>query len=407
MSIETIQKKKVGDLELPFDVVSNVAIDNAVVQDSSKLVTGGAVYSALEDLSVAIMDNYANNTNTGSPALFKSMRMSNLFDFDPNVLSGNIPIVNSQPTQNVVSVKLTDVIENPTDADFQANEKMLSSYSGPLDGVDYTTSRFFRIPSLVRMNSGRLVASFDIRWQSSKDISQTGLNDQATGISYSDDDGYTWSQPRIAIQWTYPKYTSSKLSGYQSGVSDPGLVYDEEHDVLMLFSVGGRGFQNIASAPLSEKYGLESFARQQLVFSWSKDGGETWADPISLNSKVFDDASMATQNWASTYKYLFSCCSPGLTLRRQSDETKNGLIILPIQLHTMTASTTSANANIRTSHLVIRPQYSNSNSVTGLSAYFLGGMTPHSLTGDKCGGADEGQWCDGPNGELVRTGQAT
>lgn len=75
--------------------MSNVAIDNAVVQDSSKLVTGGAVYSALEDLSVAIMDNYANNTNTGSPALFKSMRMSNLFDFDPNVLSGNIPIVNS------------------------------------------------------------------------------------------------------------------------------------------------------------------------------------------------------------------------------------------------------------------------------------------------------------------------
>lgn len=44
-------------------------------------------------------------------------------------------------------------------------------------GYSTAGSQYFRIPSIVKLNNGRRLAIFDIRWQSPKDIGKTEYND--------------------------------------------------------------------------------------------------------------------------------------------------------------------------------------------------------------------------------------
>lgn len=67
-------------------------------------------------------------------------------------------------------------------------------------------SEYFRIPSIVKLNSGRRMAIYDIKWKSHEDIGKTTYNDQCIGMSYSDDNGKTWTKPKAIIDWFYPTY---------------------------------------------------------------------------------------------------------------------------------------------------------------------------------------------------------
>lgn len=98
--------------------------------------------------------------------------MTDIFTFNPDYLSGSIPINGSLSSHNVVSCNpYPSTIQNPTESDYTSFEHLMLNYTGYAnDGSDYSRSRYFRIPSIIRTNSNRLIASFDIRWQSSKDI---------------------------------------------------------------------------------------------------------------------------------------------------------------------------------------------------------------------------------------------
>lgn len=130
---------------------------------------------------------------------------------------------------------------------------------------------------------------------------------------YSDDRGKTWSNPKAIVDWFYPVY-SPETPGvkYQCGVSDPGIVYDEENNVVMVFALGGYGYVNRFSQKTEDVTAVE---RQQLVFTYSKDDGATWSEPITVNDKIFD-ADGTGRSWAQQYAYLFSTCTAGLTLKR-------------------------------------------------------------------------------------------
>ena len=75
---------------------------------------------------------------------------------------------------------------------------------------------------------------------------------------YSDDRGKTWSNPKAIVDWFYPTY-SPETPGvkYQCGVSDPGILYDEENNVVMVFALGGYGYTNRYSQKTEDVLAVE------------------------------------------------------------------------------------------------------------------------------------------------------
>ena len=103
-------------------------------------------------------------------------------------------------------------------------------------------------------------------------------------------------------------------------------MYDEVNDVIMVFALGGYGFMNRQSEITDD---VLNARKQQLVFSYSKDHGETWSKPITVNDKIFD-ADGISQTIIATYRYLFSTCTSGITLKNQVAEQNNGIMLFPV-----------------------------------------------------------------------------
>lgn len=214
---------------------------------------------------------------------------------------------------------------------------------------------------------------------------------------YSDDRGKTWSNPKAIIDWFYPVY-SPETPGvkYQCGASDPGIVYDEENNVVMVFALGGYGYVNRFSQKTEDVTAVE---RQQLIFVYSKDDGATWSEPITVNDKIFD-ADGTGRSWAQQYAYLFPACTAGLTLKRQQDPSDNGMVF-PVQMHPAGFTTNDWTKDLRIGLLKVRPTYDGEKNIIDLSLTFAGESGQTALFGADCNGANECSICEGPDGEIV------
>jgi sialidase-1 len=76
----------------------------------------------------------------------------------------------------------------------------------------------FRIPGIARSNAGTLLAVFDMRHDSPRDL----LGHMDIGLSRSTDGGKTWSAPRPVMDMG----THGGLPENQNGCSDPNILVD-------------------------------------------------------------------------------------------------------------------------------------------------------------------------------------
>lgn len=123
-------------------------------------------------------------------------------------------------------------------------------------------SKFYRIPGIEVLPSGRIVAVADKRIDSNKDL--PGRIDVVA--RYSDDNGKTWS-PQI------PVMTNDQGGGY----GDPCIIYDRKEKALVVIATHGRG--------LWDEGDLPSPAR--ITVSRSTDGGETWSAPADITDQFY------------------------------------------------------------------------------------------------------------------------
>lgn len=123
-------------------------------------------------------------------------------------------------------------------------------------------SKFYRIPAIEVLPSGRIVAVADKRIDSNRDL--PGRIDVVA--RYSDDNGATWS-PQI------PVMTNDEGGGY----GDPCIIYDRKEKALVVVATHGRG--------LWDEGGHPSPAR--IVVSRSTDGGQTWSAPSDVTDGFY------------------------------------------------------------------------------------------------------------------------
>lgn len=131
----------------------------------------------------------------------------------------------------------------------------------------------YRIPGLATTVKGSLLAVFDIRRESARDL-PANID---VGLLRSTDQGETWSPLQVILD-----YDSRAPGSLGNGVGDPSLLVDRETGVVWvaaLWSKGDRGWNG--SGP-----GLTPDETGQLVVTRSADDGVTWSPPINITSQV-------------------------------------------------------------------------------------------------------------------------
>ncbi len=137
----------------------------------------------------------------------------------------------------------------------------------------------YRIPGLVTSKKGTLIATYDIRNNSSVDLQE----DIQVGISRSTDGGRTWGEMITAMDMR----GYGELPDSENGVGDPAILVDDATGEIILIGlwshgVGGQrnfwGSRRNAMAPEEEA--------AQVLISRSSDDGLTWSEPENITPQV-------------------------------------------------------------------------------------------------------------------------
>lgn len=162
-------------------------------------------------------------------------------------------------------------------ADVPAGSTLVANYTASKgNGInlwyDYSDDMAdaYRLPAIVRTQSGRIVAFADYR------PGNTDVGGGPTSIErrYSDDNGETWSPAVRVAQGNWGVNTSNVI---EWSFGDPAAVADNTpgnsgNDVLMV-CCGGNSFWT------SSNFNSDVSKKQQGCVSWrSTDGGETWSN---------------------------------------------------------------------------------------------------------------------------------
>ncbi len=158
--------------------------------------------------------------------------------------------------------------------------------------IDETREHAFNQVHARRLQTGRLVAVYnEERWRFHHDSGQTVM-------LVSDDDGATWSGRRVLLPYTET-----------TGNWDCGICELDDGTLLVNFTIAGyfkRGVRpeqpSWASGPRNDRHGDWTWSYR--LMSWlgtyvirSRDGGDTWSDPIPVNARPLKHAGCRLGCW--------------------------------------------------------------------------------------------------------------
>jgi sialidase-1 len=165
----------------------------------------------------------------------------------------------------------------------------------------------FRIPAISRANDGSLLAVYDMRYTSRRDLQ--GHMD--IGLSRSSDGGQTWSEPRPIMDMG--EYGGKPQK--ENGCSDPGILVDKKTGEIFVTACWTHGKPNTHQwVGKGSEPGHDINKATQFMVVRSRDNGVTWTAPENWTKKLKDPS------W-----YLFAPApGNGITMR-------DGTLVMPTQ----------------------------------------------------------------------------
>lgn len=160
--------------------------------------------------------------------------------------------------------------------------------------ADATNSNYFRIPALLTLESGTIVASADARYGGTHD-SKSNID---IAFSRSTDNGETWSSPTLPLCFDdyaaqrvdWPTETGLRDLQIQGSASfiDSLLVQDSESERLYMFAdVMPAG---IGSSNASVGNGYKTIeGKQYLMLRWHEDSNSAYNYSVRENGVIYDD----------------------------------------------------------------------------------------------------------------------
>ena len=228
---------------------------------------------------------------------------------DINSIDGFIPYTNGKSLQIGKDVSLefdatgTNLLSQTIhNAIVEVNNKIPKKTDGKVFNVDNNVwnATYFRIPSLLRTKKGSLLATTDIRYNSSDDHSFIDI-----GCSRSVDNGNTWEY-KIAMQ-------NNRVDTNRSRVMDSTMLQTKDGKIILLCGSWDRNPNNWTTYN-----GMPDPDWNPYIVT-STDDGITWSEKVSLK-----DSSKCANQPQGTVAWLGGV-GTGIQM-------KNGTLIFPIQI---------------------------------------------------------------------------
>ena len=165
----------------------------------------------------------------------------------------------------------------------------------------------FRIPAMATTNKGTILAVYDMRYQSRRDLQ--GHMD--IGLSRSTDGGETWARP-------VPIMDMKKFGGLpqdQNGCSDPNILVDRKTGEILVSAVWTHGKPGTHQwVGKGSEPGHSIHKSSQFMMVRSKDDGLTWSEPENWTKRLKDP------------KWCLFAPAPGNGIN-----LKDGTLVMPTQ----------------------------------------------------------------------------
>lgn len=135
----------------------------------------------------------------------------------------------------------------------------------------------YRIPGLVTSTKGTLLAVYDIRRNTSRDLQ----GDIDVGLSRSTDGGNSWEPMKVIMDMG--EYGG--LPQDQNGIGDPAILVDHETGHIWVAALWLHGKPG-EMAWNSSKPGMSPSETGQFVLVKSEDDGQSWSEPIIITDQI-------------------------------------------------------------------------------------------------------------------------
>lgn len=163
----------------------------------------------------------------------------------------------------------------------------------------------YRIPGLVTSTKGTLLAVYDIRRNTSRDLQ----GDIDVGLSRSTDGGKSWEPMKVIMDMG--EYGG--LPQDQNGIGDPAILVDHETGHIWVAALWLHGKPG-EMAWNSSRPGMSPSETGQLVLVKSEDDGLTWSEPMIITDQI------KNPEW----NLFFNGPGKGITM-------KDGTLVFPAQ----------------------------------------------------------------------------
>ena len=179
---------------------------------------------------------------------------------------------------------------------------------GKNEAGTYSTSNS-RIPTLLVLPSGTLLAFADRRYQGSGDIGNDDTTKVEVWCKRSIDNGNTWIDPvRVTPQ----------TSGLKTSYGDAGVVYDKNTNHIIALVIGQNGLWDGTPEDSSHIWVVRS-----------KDEGRTWEAPVDITHFIFGEncPDPVRKTWGA-----------GFVASGNGTQLSNGRLIFSIAVRTTTVA---------------------------------------------------------------------
>ena len=173
---------------------------------------------------------------------------------------------------------------------------------------DATKSNYFRIPSLLALYSGTVIAAADARYGGTHDA-KSKIN---TAFAKSTDGGKTWGQPTLPLKFDdyaaknidWPRDSVGKNVQIQGSASyiDPVLLEDKDtHRVFLFADMMPAG---IGSSNASVGSGFKEVdGKKYLKLHWKDDAAGTYDYSIRENGTIYNDTTNSATEYSVDGEY--------------------------------------------------------------------------------------------------------
>jgi len=301
------------------NIISEIIVNcsDSVTKRSLKKVilsfTKGSDLTDLEGVSILCGSSGSSSEFTLSPAGFRihsnKVTVTGHYDFirGTNHLRVSLAVRSDANLMNTLTpIDIKIIIDDGSALPVPAVTFPVYRYARIVRAAGQDNCDTYRIPGLITTNQGTLIAVYDNRYNSSKDL-QENID---IGMSRSIDGGQSWEPMKVIMDMD--EYGGRPQN--QNGTGDPCILYDHHTGTILVAALWMCGSAPDKMLWNASQPGMDPEVTGQLIIVKSIDDGLSWSQPENITNQIKDPS----------WQLLLQGPGRGITM-------KDGTLVFPAQ----------------------------------------------------------------------------